>query len=70
MDEDDRLRSLFAKAFETSVPSDDCPRPEELPDACHRQLPTERAAVVHDHIAVRAEAWRLARQTPPPTDHR
>jgi hypothetical protein len=73
MDEDDRLRFLFAKAFETSVPTDDCPSPEVLLDAYHRQLPAEQAADVLDHIstcALCAEAWRIARQTPPPMGRR
>ncbi len=73
MDEDDRLRFLFAQAFETSVPTDDCPSAEELLDAYPRQLDPERAAAVLDHIAVCAvcaEAWRIARQTPAPSDRR
>ena len=73
MDEDDRLRFLFAKAFENSTPTDACPSPEELLDAYHQQLPRDRADVVLDHIAtcaVCAEAWRIARQTPPPTGRR
>lgn len=73
MDEDDRLRFLFAKAFETAVPSDDCPSPETLLDAYHRVLPQEEMDAVVDHIsvcAVCAEAWRIARQTPPPSPGR
>lgn len=73
MDEDDRLRFLFAKAFETAVPGDDCPSPEVLLDAYHRMLPQGEMDAVVDHIAVCpvcAEAWRIARQTPPPSPGR
>ena len=72
-DSDDSLRFLFAKAFENSLPTDDCPAPEVLFDAYTGVLPAgEREAVV-DHLAVCpvcAEAWRLARQTPQPTDRK
>jgi len=73
MDEDDRLRFLFAKAFETGVPTDDCPTAERLLEAYHRQLDQDEMNEVVDHIAicpVCAEAWRLARQTPPPSPAR
>lgn len=73
MDADDRLRVLFAKAFETALPTEDCPSPEVLLDAYHRELPPDEAATVLDHLAtcpVCAEAWRLAKQTPAPAGRR
>lgn len=65
MDDDDHLRFLFAKAFEHSVPTDDCPAPGVLLDAILGVSgPAERREAV-DHVAgcpSCAEAWRLARR--------
>ncbi|MCA9489692.1 MAG: hypothetical protein KC621_07200 [Myxococcales bacterium] len=66
MSEDDDLRYLFAQAFTTGLPSDECPTPEILLDAYHHVLPEPQRLLVIDHLAacaVCAEAWRLARQT-------
>ena len=67
MDDDDRLRFLFHKAFERGMPTDACPSAEMLLDVYqHRVAPDLRRRVV-THIAgcpVCAEAWRLARGTP------
>jgi len=52
MDDDDRLRFLFAKAFEQGVPTDDCPSAETLLEAYHRLLPRDEADAVLDHIAL------------------
>ena len=64
MDDDDRLRLLFAMTFEEGLPTDECPGPERLLDAFLRLLPVEERAAIIDHVAgcaVCAEAWRLAR---------
>ena len=61
--EDDPLRFLFAKAFEYSVPGDDCPSSDALLDAYHAQGDAASRGVVADHLAscpVCAEVWRLA----------
>jgi hypothetical protein len=73
MNDDDRLRAMFAKAFETAIPTDDCPTPEALLDAFHRQVGPDAANDIVDHVAicpVCAEAWRLAKQTPAPAPSR
>ncbi len=73
MNEDDRLRVLFANAFETAVPGDDCPAPDTLLSAFHRLLSQDEIDAVLDHTAacpVCAEAWRLARRTPAPAPER
>jgi hypothetical protein len=62
-DVDDRLRYLFARAFEGALPTDECPAPERLLDAASGALDAEERAAVVDHMAicpVCAEAWRLA----------
>lgn len=64
MDDDDRLRLAFARAFEAGLPTDDCPRAEALFDAACGELPAEARGAVIDHLAtcpVCAEAWRIAR---------
>ena len=64
MDDDDRLRFLFAKAFERGVPTDACPPAERLLDAERGVLAADELDAVLDHLAtcaVCAEAWRLAR---------
>lgn len=66
MNEDDELRYLFARAFETATPSDECPAPEDLLDALQGSVPEEERLAVVDHLAVCAvcaEAWRLAKLT-------
>lgn len=65
MDDDDRLRLAFARAFEAGLPTDDCPSPDVLLDAATGGSSAEARAAVIDHLAicpVCAEAWRIARQ--------
>lgn len=69
----DDLRELFASAFVGGMPGDDCPEPEVLFDAFHKQLPVEQTLLVVDHVAqcpVCADAWRLASRTDVPTPRR
>lgn len=69
MTEDDDLRYLFAQAFTTGMPSDECPTPEILLDAFHQVLPDPQRLLVIDHLAacaVCAEGWRLAKLTAAP----
>ena len=66
MTEDDPLKFLFAKAFERSTPTDDCPAPEALLDALRGQVDADARTAIVDHMSecpVCAEAWRLARAT-------
>lgn len=73
MHDDDKLRFLFAKAFQSGVPNEQCPSPEDLHDAFHRLVDQEAVDAVLDHIvgcSVCAEAWRIARNTPPPAPPR
>lgn len=67
MDDDDRLRLAFARAFEAGLPTDDCPSPDALLDAASGEASAEARAAVIDHVAlcpVCAEAWRIARLIP------
>jgi hypothetical protein len=63
MDDDDKLRYLFAHAFEAGTPTDDCPTPEAIFDAATGTSdPGDRFAIA-THLAtcaVCAEAWRIA----------
>lgn len=62
MDDDDRLRFLFASAFEHGGPADDCPPAEALLDALEFRLDADARTAVVDHLGacpVCAEAWRL-----------
>ena len=63
MADDDRLRFLFAKAFERSLPSADCPPAGQiLAVVLGEEDHTVRMATV-DHVArcsFCAEAWRVA----------
>lgn len=71
MDDDDRLRLLFAQAFEDGQPTDDCPGPETLLDALLGVLGPEARATVIDHVAgcaMCAEAWRIGRTLTPSGD--
>ncbi len=64
MESDDDLKYLFAMAFESGVPTDDCPPAERLLDAFQGELNRESFAEVVDHTSacsVCAEAWRLAK---------
>lgn len=68
-DSDDTLRFLFAKAFENSLPTDDCPPPEALFDAVSGALGPENRDAIVDHLStcpVCAEAWRLAARASAP----
>ena len=63
LDPDDQLRFLFASAFVTSSPTDECPEPEDLHAVAIGEPSPDRDAIV-DHVAtcpVCGEAWRLAR---------
>ena len=69
----DDLRELFAAAFVDGMPGDDCPEPELLFDAFHKQIPVEQRLAIVDHVAqcpVCADAWRLASRTDVPTPRR
>lgn len=60
---DDRLRYLFARAFEDALPTDACPSPEVVFDAATGALGREERVAVLDHTAtcpVCADAWRIA----------
>jgi hypothetical protein len=62
-DDDDKLRYLFARAFEGSTPTDDCPAPEALFDAALGVAGAEDRLAIATHLAtcaVCAEAWRIA----------
>jgi hypothetical protein len=62
VDEDDRLRFLFASAFQQGGAAEGCPEPEVLVDTLERRLPDGLRATVVDHLAgcpVCAEAWRI-----------
>lgn len=72
-----RLREAFASAFDSLDPEDDvleeCPPSEVLYNAYHGMLPPDDQAKVTDHMArcpICAEAYRLARATPPPVSER
>lgn len=72
-----RLRDAFASAFDSLDPEDEvleqCPDPDVLYNAYHGMLTSEELASVTDHMArcpVCAEAYRLARATPPPASDR
>ncbi len=59
----DRLRFLFASAFNDSMPTDACVAPELLLDAVDGVLEGADQDAVIDHVSacpVCAEAWRLA----------
>ncbi|MCB9674783.1 MAG: hypothetical protein H6737_06675 [Alphaproteobacteria bacterium] len=67
------LRALFAGAFQSASPTDECPPPEQLFDAFHRVSPLDEIERILDHIAVCAvcaDAWRLASRTGPPAPER
>lgn len=72
-----RLRDAFASAFDSLDPEDEvleeCPDPEVLYNAYHGMLTPAELANVTDHMArcpVCAEAYRIARATPPPAGER
>jgi hypothetical protein len=72
-----RLRDAFASAFDSLDPEDEvleqCPASDVLYNAYHGMLTSEELAGVTDHMArcpVCAEAYRLARATPPPSAER
>lgn len=70
---DSDLRTLFAAAFVTGTPGDDCPDAERLFDAFHKLLPVEETLEIVDHVAgcpVCADAWRLASRTDVPGPER
>ncbi|MFT4623185.1 MAG: hypothetical protein ACI8PZ_001841 [Myxococcota bacterium] len=63
MPKDDRLRFLFAQAFEEAMPTDDCIPADRLLAAAQGELDPEARDAVIDHTTrcpVCAEAWRLA----------
>lgn len=72
-----KLRDAFASAFDSLDPDEEvleqCPDSEVLYNAYHGMLTTEENERVTDHMArcpVCAEAYRLARSTPPPSTER
>lgn len=62
---DDRLRFLFAKAFESAIPDDTCPSPAVILAGYRRELAPHDLDTLLLHLAgcpVCAEAWRLAQR--------
>jgi hypothetical protein len=64
----DWLASAFRSAAEDSRPREDCPAPELIWSAVHRELPAAERLAIVDHVAdcpACAEAWRLAHEIAP-----
>jgi hypothetical protein len=62
------LAAAFRSAAEDSRPREDCPDPERIWRAVHRELPLAERLTIVDHVAecpTCAEAWRLAHEIAP-----
>jgi hypothetical protein len=70
-DRDAALRDAFAAAAEEAPPAAGCPDPDRLWAGARGELDPEDAGALVRHTATCpacAEAWRLARELPPPAD--